>query len=376
MTLNRISKTDLNDLDIVDAYELRSDGYTSISVYLDTTVVSTTSSTKTVVINQASDGQGIFYSFDHPAESGDIVWLFGTSGADGYYTIDSVVDDITFTVNEAIATSTGGNAEFRYPAGALKVGYDRFRYAAVNITHNNVQEAIQDLDLAITTGGGLTPAQHETLRQLIHLADGIGGPFEGFTSNAYREVIPTIFPTSIIWWTSNAKVAKYIEKTITLNSNKTPSIIEWKVYGTDGVTVLATVTDTISYSGPYETSRVRGIVDIYPILGNLTAETHKYVRQLIHLADGVGGPFEGFSTGAYRETLPTSSVFPTSVIWYNDFTKAKKIVEKTIAYNTNKTVSLVSWQVYDLDGFTVLATVSDTPAYTGFFESNRTRAIS
>lgn len=376
MTLNRISKADLNDLDIVDAYELRSDGYTSISIYLDTTVVSTTSGTKTVVINIASDGQGLFYSFDHPAESGDIVWLSGTTGADGYYTIDTVIDDLTFTVNQVINTSTGGNAQFRYIAGGLKVGYDRFRYPAVNITHNTVQEAIQDLDLAITSGGGLTPAQHETLRQLIHLADGVGGPYEGFATNAYREISPMVFPTSIIWWTSNAKVAKYVEKTITLNPNQTPSIIEWKVYGTDGVTVLATVTDTITYSGPYELSRVRGIIDIYPILGNLTAETHKYVRQLIHLADGVGGPFEGFSTGAYRETLPAASVFPTSIIWYDDISKAKKIVEKTISYNTNKTVSLVSWQVYDTDGFTVLATVSDTPTYTGIFEDNRTRAIS
>ena len=142
-----------------------------------------------------------------------------------------------------------------------------------------------------------------------------------------------------------------------------------------GIIMTGTVTDTITYSGPYELSRVRGIVDLYPIMGNLTAETHKYVRQLIHLADGVGGPFEGFSTGAYREMLPSASIFPTSIIWYDDISKAKKIVEKTIAYNTNKTVSLISWMVYDTDGFTVLATVSDTPTYTGILENNRTRTI-
>jgi hypothetical protein len=377
MSLNRIRKEDINDADFVDSYELRSDGYGINSIYLYTTCVSTNSGTQTVIINSASDSQGIFYSFDHPAQPGDIVWISGTSGAagDGYFTINTIIDDLTFTINEAFGSSTGGNIRFQYQSGSSKIGYDSS--GDFIITHNTVQEALKDLDAAISNdSGGLTPTQHETLRQLIHLADGVGGPYEGFPTNAYREMIPLTFPTSIIWWTSAAKVAKYVEKTVTYNSNKTPSTIQWKAYGTDGITVLATITDTITYSGAFELYRVRGIVDTFPISGTLTVETHKYVRQLIHLADGVGGPFEGFASGAYRETLPAASIFPTSIIWYNDATKILKIVEKTISYNTNKTVSLVSWQVYDTDGSTVLATVSDTPTYTSIFENNRTRAIS
>jgi hypothetical protein len=379
MPLNRIRKEDIDDNDFVDAYELISDGYGVNSIYLSTTCVSTTSGTKTVVINLASDSQGIYYSIDHPAQPNDIVWISGTSGGagDGYFTIATIVDDVTFTINETIGSSTGGNVRFQYRAGAANVGYDS-RGDCV-ITHNTVQEALKDLDTAICNqSGGLTPSEHETLRQLIHLADGAGGPYEGFPTNAYRETLPTSdpFPTSVIWWTSAAKVAKYVEKFITYNGNKTPATIQWKAYGTDGVTLLATVTDTITYSGVFELYRVRGIVDSLPISDPLTVEAHKYVRQLIHLADGVGGPFEGFASGAYRETLPTANAFPTSIIWYNDNTKALKIVEKTIAYNTNKTVSLVSWKVYDTDGTTVLATVSDTPTYTGIFENDRTRAIS
>jgi hypothetical protein len=34
---------------------------------------------------------------------------------------------------------------------------------------------------------------------------------------------------------------------------------QWKVYDVDGSTVLATVTDSISYSGVFETSRTRTI---------------------------------------------------------------------------------------------------------------------
>lgn len=109
-------------------------------------------------------------------------------------------------------------------------------------------------------GSGLTEADHKTIRQLIHLADE-GGPFEGFASGAYQETLPSAdpFPTSVIWWESSDKLKKIVEETITYNSNKTISTDQWKVYDTDGTTVLATVTDTISYSGVFETSRTRTI---------------------------------------------------------------------------------------------------------------------
>src|ERR1700690_3488582 len=139
--MNRVSKTDIVDVDITDAYELRSDGYGLNSIYLNSTLVSTTSGTQTVVINLPADGEGIFYGADHPAETGDIVWLSGTSGGlgDGYFTINNVIDDVTFTINQTFGTSTGGNIQFRYPAGAFKVGFDPRN--TVHVTHNNVQQA-------------------------------------------------------------------------------------------------------------------------------------------------------------------------------------------------------------------------------------------
>lgn len=115
--------------------------------------------------------------------------------------------------------------------------------------------------LAVTSaqGGALTDEQHQTLRQLIHLADGVGGPMEGFTSGAYRETLPAgdAFPTDIIWWESSAKLKKLVEKNITRNEDQEPTIIAWKVYDTDGSTILSTITDTITYSGAFETTRTR-----------------------------------------------------------------------------------------------------------------------
>lgn len=113
-----------------------------------------------------------------------------------------------------------------------------------------------------THGIGQSPTweNHDAIRRLIHLADG-GGPFEGFVTGTYREILPlgNPFPTSITWWTSPLKTQKIVEKLITYNSNKTASTIIWKAYDNDGITVLATATDTISYSGAIETSRTRNI---------------------------------------------------------------------------------------------------------------------
>ena len=115
-------------------------------------------------------------------------------------------------------------------------------------------------DLVAGTGG-LTAAAHRTLRQLIHFIE--EGPAEGFASGAFKEVVGGLFPTSVIWWESAAKLKKIVEKTITRSgggaTNLKPTPIVWKVYDTDGTSVLATVTDAVVYSGVNETSRTRTI---------------------------------------------------------------------------------------------------------------------
>lgn len=113
----------------------------------------------------------------------------------------------------------------------------------------------------LRSGSGLTEAQHKTLRQLIHFID--EGPAEGFLSGAYKEIVGGVFPTSVIWYTDSGKTQKIVEKTITRTgggaTNVAPTPIVWKVYDTDGTTVLATVSDAITYSNVFETSRTRTI---------------------------------------------------------------------------------------------------------------------
>lgn len=221
--------------------------------------------------------------------------------------------------------------------------------------------------------GGITAIQHEMLRQLIHLADGVGGPFEGFTSGAYREQNANMLPTVITWYTNSLKTQKILQKYITYLPNKIPSTLQWKLYDTDGYSILSIVTDNITYSGLYELNRTRIIVDnVYD--SGLSSSSHKGLRELIHLADGVGGPFEGFASGSYRETTPLSSPFPESIIWYTDSTKNIKIMEKLISYNHNFP-EVIMWKIYDTSGIIIITTISDIISYSGIFESSRTRVF-
>jgi hypothetical protein len=112
--------------------------------------------------------------------------------------------------------------------------------------------------VAVSRQAPLTNAAHRTLRHLIHFID--NGPADGFASGAFREVLPSgaVFPTSVIWWESAAKAEKIVEQTVTY-TGVFPSAVEWKMYDADGSTVVATVTDNITYSGVFETSRTRTI---------------------------------------------------------------------------------------------------------------------
>lgn len=105
-------------------------------------------------------------------------------------------------------------------------------------------------------GGELTESAHRTLRQLIHFID--NGPAEGFTSGAYRAMTGTVFPSNITWYDkAGVGKKKIVSKDITY-TGAFPTTIVWKVYDPTE-TLLATVTDTLSYTGAFETSRTRTI---------------------------------------------------------------------------------------------------------------------
>ena len=131
------------------------------------------------------------------------------------------------------------------------------RDASNNMTFKDgVVSGTKTLTEVLAGSGALTEGAHKVLRQLIHFIE--DGPAEGFASGAYKEVTGTTFPTAIIWYVDNTKADKIVEKTITWTGVNATSIV-WKIYDDDGSTVLATVTDAVTYSGIYEMSRTRTI---------------------------------------------------------------------------------------------------------------------
>jgi hypothetical protein len=144
---NEISRTDVRDVDFVDAIELASDGY---YIYRIGSLTSTTNATK-VVLTNPSDSLDVLINVDEPLQVADRVWIQGSSAADGYYIVNTILNDISFSVNEDIPDSTGGTIYYMHPAGALKVGFDSSN--TINTSADNVQKAIEDLDAAIPEDG-------------------------------------------------------------------------------------------------------------------------------------------------------------------------------------------------------------------------------
>jgi len=107
---------------------------------------------------------------------------------------------------------------------------------------------------------------------------------------------------------------------------------------------------------------------------SISADTHKTLAQLVHLAEN-GGPFQGFGSSLYQETTPAGSPFPTKSVWWTSSAKTKKIVEENVTYNANKTIATDQWIAYAADGVTVTETSVDTISYLGVFETHRTRTL-
>lgn len=123
-------------------------------------------------------------------------------------------------------------------------------YDANDITYENsgsglsatdVQSAIDEV---ASSTAGMTEAQHAALRQLIHFVS--EGPGSGFASGAVRTVESVNFalqPTEIVWYTNAAKTERIVDQIITYDA-VFPATFQWRMYATDGSTILTTLTDT------------------------------------------------------------------------------------------------------------------------------------
>lgn len=152
-----------------------------------------------------------------------------------------------------------GELRQKFSAKELEVVESDVSMIQFNATHKLfLQEAgiIIGLEVTALSLGALTAEQHKTLRQLIHLSDQTG-PGDGFGNGLVRDTLPAgnPFPTQIIWYTDLNRTVKIIEKLLTY-TGVNPTTVQTKLYDTTG-TLLTTMTDTITYVGPFETTRSR-----------------------------------------------------------------------------------------------------------------------
>ena len=110
--------------------------------------------------------------------------------------------------------------------------------------------------LLVSESGGITAAQHERLRQLVHFID--EGPTSDVGGGLRKATVGGVFPTSVVWYHLVGVIERKLVEQLITWTGVVPTTIVWNIYG-DEENVLATVTDTITYSGITETGRTRAL---------------------------------------------------------------------------------------------------------------------
>lgn len=77
---------------------------------------------------------------------------------------------------------------------------------------------------------------------------------------AVQDTLPAaaLFPLQIIWYLNAARLVTLLDLTLTRNGSQQVTQMQWRVYDTSGALTL-TVTDVITYSTIYETTRTRTV---------------------------------------------------------------------------------------------------------------------
>ena len=78
-------------------------------------------------------------------------------------------------------------------------------------------------------------------------------------ASSYRECVGAPFPETVTWYTDAGKARKIVEKRLTYSGGPWPVTVVWEFFADDGTTILQTITDTITYDGPFEATRTRAI---------------------------------------------------------------------------------------------------------------------
>jgi hypothetical protein len=195
-----ISVSDITDNEINDSFEQLSDGY---MVYGTGIVNNCNSLTKTITIIPLSNFNNLING-DSCIQSKDRIYIYNSTNADGYYTINTIISGTQFTVFENILNSINGNILYMHPSGASKIGFDHSK--SKNITANTVQKALEQLDgIANSSSNKITIRKNSTsiigIRPKLNFCEGFNTTLTLLDDSVNDEVViavSTSIPTIAI----------------------------------------------------------------------------------------------------------------------------------------------------------------------------------
>lgn len=221
-------KSDLIDVDFVDALELASSG-SGTPYKLDVPIVATTASSKEVLF---TGPYNLLYEIDDPPAVGDSILIVSSSAA-GTYTIAELLTTASLKVSEAIVDSTGGLGTFKHIVGSKKIGVDARAFQSSN--KFTLQDVLKDFDDEIVAAGGgvnydlileTEPADQHFVYDIIRTGNQV-------TQETWKR-------------TSNSTLYKTIDYTYV--GTRVEAEVR-KIYAADGSTVVAQKTVDYIYQG-------------------------------------------------------------------------------------------------------------------------------
>lgn len=193
-------------------------------------------------------------AFGDTTPLGSFVVTTGTSAAEIQFA--GGVDTEILTLTQTTGESFGFYAGTADPSGSVTADAASWFFRDTGTG----AEAYQN----ISTGSGtdwarnVNEVNHKALRDLIHFID--DGPADGFATGSYKEIqYNGALITQEIWWEDNTKTQKIVQLDVTY-TGAFPTTEVWQMFDTDGVSVLVTLTDSITYTGALETTRTRAWV--------------------------------------------------------------------------------------------------------------------
>lgn len=240
-----------------------------------------------------------------------------------------------------------------------------------HIQHSNINDAMGALQSRVGVTGSSVPTTIDYELHNVdhgHDHDGINSRPVALGTSGSIPFTDGLFSFTVFTRTGDA-ISQINKALLDLSQSFTTSSLTTQINDN----TLTNTTQLINLSGSIVSASLSGSSAVTYSFDALQEDS----RALIILAD-CGGPYEKFLSGSFRETTYVDKVFPSSKIWYEDSSKSKKIMEKFITYNSNKTPNTIVWNVYEEDGSTIRTTATDTITYVSgnVIEANRTRTIS